>query len=100
MAKTLALLSVIALAPIVHDHTRYEIGDELEIKASEAPQLLEVNAIKLKEEAAAADAPADDPAPADALAAAQAQAVADAQAVAEAKAVAAKTAVPKAAAKK
>ena len=93
MAKTLALLAVIALVPIVHDHTRYEPGDELEIKAAEAPQLLEVNAIKLKEDAAAADAPASIEAGVDALAAAQAQATADAKAVAEAKA-ATKAAAP------
>lgn len=100
MAKTLAMLAVIALVPINYDHVRYEAGDELEIKAHEAPQLLEVNAIKLKQEAAAADtAAAGDTAP-DALAAAQAQAAADAKSVAEAKAVAAKTAVPKATAKK
>ena len=99
MAKTLALLSVIALVPIVHDHTRYEPGDELEIKATEAPQLLEVNAIKLKEEAAVDDAVIGDDADLDALAAAQAQAVADAQAVAEAKA-ATKAAAPAAAKKK
>ena len=97
MAKTLALLAVIALVPIVHDHTRYEPGDELEIKATEAPQLLEVNAIKLKEDAA--DAPASIEAGVDALAAAQAQATADAKAVAEAKA-ATKPAAPAAAKKK
>ncbi len=88
MPKTLALIAVIALVPIVHDHTRYEPGDELEIKASEAPQLLEVNAIKLKEEAAAADTKAADEGGTDALAAAQAQAAADARTVDEAKAAA------------
>lgn len=100
MSKTLAKLLVIALVPINYDHAMFAAGDEFEINEAEAPQLLEVNAIKLKEKAVAADtAAADDTAP-DALATAQAQAVAYAQVVAEAKAVAAKTAVPKAAVKK
>ena len=88
MAKTIAMLLVIALVPIVHDHVRYEPGEELEIKETEAPQLLEVNAIKLKEEAAPADTKATDEGGTDALAAAQAQAAADARTVDEAKAAA------------
>ena len=100
MPKTLAKLLVIAMVPINYDHVMKNAGDEFEINENEVTQLLEVNAIKLKQEAAAADtAAADDTAP-DALAAAQAQAAADAKSVAEAKAVAAKTAVPKATAKK
>lgn len=50
MPKTVALIAVIALVPINYDHERYEPGEELEIKESELPQLLEVNAVKRKDE--------------------------------------------------
>lgn len=100
MPKTLAKLLVIALVPINYDHAMFAAGDEFEINEAEAPQLLEVNAIKMKEEEAVDDTVIGDDADLDALAAAQVQAAADAKMVAAAKAAAAKTAVPKAAVKK
>lgn len=71
----LAAVVYIALVPINFDHVMYgpgqDGGDELELTDAQAKQLLEVNAIKLKEDAADADdavakaaAPAPVPAPA------------------------------------
>ncbi len=60
MAKTIVLWGVIALVPVVYDNVRYEPGEELEIKETELPQLLEVKAVKLKEEALADETAATD----------------------------------------
>ena len=63
MAKTPAKLLVIALVPINYDHAMVAVGDEFEINEAEAPQLLEVKAIKLKEAAPEVDTPAAPAAP-------------------------------------
>lgn len=62
MPKAILMIAVIALVPIVHDHIRYEPGEPLEVKDTELAQLLEVNAVKLKEEAVEPEAPAAPPA--------------------------------------
>jgi hypothetical protein len=58
MPTKLVMLTVIALVPVEHDLVRSEPGDEFELTEAQAAPLLAVNAVKLKEEAAAADAPA------------------------------------------
>lgn len=62
MPKAIALVAVTALVPVMYDHTRYEPGEALEVKDTELAQLLEVNAVKLKEDAAEPEAPAALPA--------------------------------------
>lgn len=78
MPKVL-LATYICLVPVNFDHVMYgpgqDAGDELELTNAQAKQLLEVNAIKLKEDAAdAAEPVAKTPAPAPAPATAKATA--------------------------
>lgn len=66
MPKTLIALAYICLVPVNHDHVMYGPGQdggvELELTDAQARQLLEVGAIKLKEDvpevAAVVEAPA------------------------------------------